>query len=256
MEQTKITTVILLVLGLSACTTTPSTIINPPITWAPNFVTPGVQLTFQEQSQTTVKGKPAVTYSVDATGLPKDKTYALWQKWLDGKIALMGQFHFDNSGVLVGFYGEQSINPKIPLSPLSKSTFYFSQMFRGEPANFTLVSTDIDQTVKAFAHFVPFPLQAKGNRSCRLSMELLSPKGRLVGFMVEGFKPDEEVTTVSKSGGEILKEKQKAPANGRFAAIVDPGVIGSTGGSASFQASGEACEVILNYEWGTAMKVL
>jgi predicted enzyme related to lactoylglutathione lyase len=254
MKQTNIIAIILLVLGLSACATIPSPTINPPITWIPKFATPGVRLTFQEQSQTTVEGRPAVTYSVDITGLPKDKTYALWQKWLDGKIALFGQFHFDDSGVLVGSLGsERSINQKMPLS---KVTFHFYQMFRGEPANFALVSTDIDQTVKAFANFVPFPLQAKGDGGCSLSMELLSQKGRLFGFMVEGFKPDEEVTTVSKSGGEILEEKQKAPADGRFAAIGDPGVIGSAGGSASFQASGKACEVILNYEWGTAMKVL
>lgn len=254
MEQTKITTVIFLVLGLSACATTPSPTINSPITWIPKFGTPGVRVTFQEKSQTTVEGRPAVTYSADATGLPRDKTYALWQKWLDGKMALFGQFHFDASGVFLGSLGsEGSTNQKIPLS---KVTFHFYQMFRGEPANFALVSTDTDQTVKAFAHFVPFPLQAKGDGGCSLSMELLSPIGRLFGVIGEGFKPDEEVTTVSRSGGEILEEKQKATADRRFAAFIDPGVIGSAGGSASFQASGEACEVILNYEWGTAMKVL
>jgi hypothetical protein len=171
-----------------------------------------------------------------------------------GKIALFGQFHFDDSGVLVGSLGsERSINQKIPLS---KGTFYFYQMFRGEPADFALVSTDTDQTVKAFAHVVPFPLRAKGDSGCSLSMELLSPNGRLFGFIGEGFKPNEEVTTISRSASEVLEKKQSASTEGRFGSIIDPGVIGTTGGAASFQASGEACEVILNYEWGTAMKVL
>ena len=129
-------------------------------------------------------------------------------------------------------------------------------MFRGEPSNFALFSTDIDQTVKAFVQIVPFPLQAKGDGGCSLSMVLLSPKGRRFGFLGKGFKPNEEVTTMSRSGFEGLEKKQSASNEGKFVTIIEPGVIGSTGGTASFQASDEACEVILNYEWGTAMKVL
>src|SRR5574337_1211097 len=172
-------------------------------------------------------------------------------------------FGFDNlimpamaARILLLPFSKQKIPRTRPFARGSKVTFHFYKMFRGEPANFALVSTDIDQTVKAFAHFVPFPLRAKGDSGCSLSMELLSPKGRLLGFIGEGFKPDEEVTTVSRSGGEIQEGKQKATADGKFAAFIDPGVIGSAGGVASFQASGEACEVILNYEWGTAMRVL
>lgn len=85
-------------------------------------------------------------------------------------------------------------------------------------------------------------------------MPLLSPNGRLFAIIGEGFKPGEQVTTISSSDTEVIRNEKSALSDGRIAAIIDPGVIGKTGGSATFQVFSKSCDLTLHYAWGTAMK--
>ena len=91
-------------------------------------------------------------------------------------------------------------------------------------------------------------------RGGKLSLALLSPNMRHFGIIGKGFQPGEPVTTTSISDTEVLKNEIPALSDGLIAAIVDPGVIGKTGGQASFQASSKSCDVTLHYAWGSAMK--
>ena len=86
---------------LSACATTEPQSVQPPAQWGPKFVTPGVQLLVEGLMPTTFQGQPAMTYSLRAIGFQKGKTYALWQRWLDGHTSLMLRFEVNDSGCCV-----------------------------------------------------------------------------------------------------------------------------------------------------------
>lgn len=153
-------------------------------------------------------------------------------KWLDGKI--------ENIPVEYAF-----LEGNLTLS--------YHHYFRGEPIDYALISTD--QTVRVYAQLTPFPLEAKSEGGCKLSMTLLSPNLRTFVITGEGFKPGETVTTISKSDSEIIEKEGIALGDGRINTfIIDPGVVGKTGGTATFQASSKTCNVTVSYEWGTAMK--
>jgi hypothetical protein len=98
---------------------------------------------------------------------------------------------------------------------------------KGQPFDVALVSTD--ETIKAYAKVIPFPIEAEEGR-CRLWVELASPKAD--GFLIqgEGFEPDEEVTTTSRSNGEVLEGTHKVPPDGKLFAVVLPVVIGKQEG--------------------------
>jgi hypothetical protein len=239
---------IVLFLGLSSCIAAAQNL-NPPKEWATRFTSEGVEFAFEELERKTVPGNSSVVYKFRFSGFPRDKTYALWAKWLDGKTVRFGEFQVDDTGDLVGTVA----NDSRPIR-MSKYTVHFSRMYKGEPIIHALVSTDSAQTIKAFARTVPFPIRATGNGQCSLEAELLLPRGRPFAVMGHGFKPNEKIGTVSRSWPEVVKGNVEVEADGRFGSLVDPGVIGHTGGAASFTAVGESCEVTLQYEWGTAMK--
>lgn len=220
----------------------PRTAAQPP-QWDYGSGTTGAQLLFENPRATTKNGRPVVLYSPRAVGVPQDRTYALWEKWLDGKTGLLGQFRVTDAGSLVTIQGQL----------LGDMAFY--SMFAGEPLEFALISNETNQSTKTFVRIIPFPLKAAGAGGCRLAMELISPYAASVAFRADGFQPNEEVMTVSKSGPEVLEGKAAASADGGFLMIILPGVVGSRGGPASFEAQGSSCRVTITYNWGTAMKV-
>jgi len=198
---------------------------TPEISWDDKLATPGAQITFEKESESS--------YTMRVSGLPKDKDYVLWMKWVDDKIQRLPVP--DTKGLFEG-----------------KAKFNFSKMYRGEPILFALVSSD--QAVRVYAQLIPFPLDATDEGGCKLSLAILSANQRLLGIIGEGFQPGEQVTTISKSESEILRDEKIALENGRIAVIIDPGVIGKTGGLPTFQAVSKTCDVTLRYAWGTAMK--
>ena len=121
------------------------------------------------------------------------------------------------------------------------------QHAKGEPASFAIVSTD--RSVKAFAKFVPFPIEAE-HGNCRISLELISPDGEMFGVSGEGFEPNEEVTTVSRSNGEVLQSKKKTSSDGSLPPVVLLPAAISQEHKSSYTVVGRLCSVTVDYEWG------
>lgn len=237
-----------LALALAGCATSPPQSPPPLATWGERFNTPGVYFRMEKQGLTTETGTPAAKYSLRATGFPKDKTYLLWKMGLDSKPVFLGRLLPEASDfVWEPFNVPGSLH-------LSKATFTFLDMFRGEAIWFAFVAND--ETVKAFIHVVPFPLEAKGNAGCSMFMELLPPGPGGPGYLWigQGFEIGEEVAVISHSADEVLRWTQKVPSSGNIGGVIAPAVVGRTGGIASLQLSGKRCEVKLDSEWGTAMK--
>ncbi len=217
--------------------TTPET-----IEWGPRYATPGVQLTLQEGSRaTTPNGTTKVTYFLRVSGFPTGKTFKLWVKPFgsspESLSDVVGEFYVDPSGKLVSQEGGD-------LGQISLSAPSYA---KGEPYEVALISTD--QTIKAFAKAIPFPIEVKEGR-CRLWLELISPTGEAFALQGEGFEPNEEVTTVSRSNGEVIQGKQKVLPDGRLPAnILAPAAV-TRRYVASFTVIGKSCKLTVDYEWG------
>lgn len=219
--------------------------------WGPEFATPGFQLTYEEVERQTVKCKVGASdelrelcsYRLRAMGFPTDKAYSLWCKWVDGRIALLGNsFTINNAGYLI--VKEEGQDGELVLS--------FGNMFRGEPIERALTSSD--QMIRVLGEVIPFPLEGKGKAGAQLSLRLLTPTGLAFVMHGRGFQPDEEIRALSQSGHEVIQVPLQAGSNGEFVMFWYPGVVGLQGGSAVFTAEAKADTLTLRYEWGTAME--
>lgn len=205
------------------------------ISWDQKSSTPGAALA----AQVVARREHAVLYEFTVRGLPANKTYALWARWLDGEQGeIPHDLMIDSSGHVVHGKNRLIVNNH--------------RMFKGEPVEYQLISSD--GKARAFTRVVPFPLKATGKGNCSLTLQLVKENGRTFVVVGEGFSPEEEIQTQSVSGSEILRAEIRASKDGRFAAYVLPGVVGKTGGSARFTAIGKACGVTLHYKWGAAMQ--
>lgn len=217
--------------------------------WGPKYATPGVHLSVHEVERGAgPKGGTIVGYTFKASGFPKNKSYELWGQWTDGLTTKFSEkLYVDDSGKMVG--GRLPGEPSSEGIALERFTINLYGFAKGEAMDYALISTD--ETVKAFTRVIPFPIEAKEG-SCRLSVELVENRGDLFGIWVEGFEPDEEITTVSKFGDQVIDEgKLKVPSEeGKFLIFLLPSVIGGRSGPASFTASGKSCNLTVNYEWG------
>lgn len=224
-----------LALLLAACAESGGVRDGSGISWNSTTGTPGAEL----RAQVVVRHEHAVLYEFGARGVPTNKTYALWAKWLDGN-----QVRIPRNLVI-----DRSTHLLIGLKPVIVN---INHMFRGEPVEYQLISRD--RKIRAFTRAVPFPLEATGQGNCRLTFELLSENGLMFFGKGQGFSPREEIKSKSVSGTEVLRAPLHASKDGSFAVEVLPGVIGKAGGLARFSAVGKACSVTLHYRWGAAMQ--
>jgi len=210
--------------------------------WGMAYTTPGTELILEEVEHTTIQNNTAVVYRLKASGLPKGKIYTLWTKPLgESPVVVETGFLLDESGRLVS-------DRKTPLEKILLQAIDFA---KGQPYEVGLISTD--QTIKAFAKKIPFPLEARGyGGPCRLTMEIVSPDGHAFAVYGEGFDRNEEIETESQSDGGVLKSKNKTSEDGTFVAILLPAVVGKKTGSSSFKAVGKFCHATVEYQWGTA----
>jgi hypothetical protein len=205
--------------------------------WDPKNATPGVQLNLKEVGREKVGGVTQVTYLVTASGLQDEKTYELWLRRPGDVLRITtdsGDFNADAF--------KRGINVHV------------SEYIRGAPLRF--VVTSADQAMRAFVEIYPFPIEARDG-SCHLWVEIISPQGTVFAIYGDGFGGDEEVTAISRSGGEIIGRAQKVSSDGTLPVnIVTPAVVGKQSGTAAFSVAGKSCAPTVNYEWGPpALKI-
>ena len=227
---------------LSACATKSPT----PAGWTPRnpwgelSATPGARLTYVETSRTSLPQGTGVTYKLQAYGLPKEKTYSLWGRWIDGRTVVMyNSLHIDDSNRILRQNG-------------AELEFGLKHMFEGESMNYALISDD--KSNMAFIEVTPFPIKAKGTGSCRLSVKLVSPAGQI--FLIEGggFEPRQEIHVVAQSNGETGGFQLRGTVDGTFIHGILPAIKGKTGGLSTFTASDRSCSVTVRFHWGDAIK--
>ena len=209
--------------------------------WGSHFASPGARLTYEETFREPTQEGTVVMYKFRAEGLPKDKTYSLWAKMIDGRTNKEHTaLRIDGSGRVLQEDGNEF-------------EFGLKKMLEGESIEVALISND--KSKKSFAEITPFPIVAQGEGNCRLSVKPLSIGGEVFQIKGEGFIPKQELKAVAKSNGELIENTVKGTNDGVFSIVVLPSVVGKSGGEASQTVADGTCSATVRYKWGDAMKV-
>lgn len=201
--------------------------------------TPGTSLAFKEIGRRKEEETTAVTYDVIVSGVPRDKVYQLWAEGLAQDPTFGGDYTVQSSGRLV------SNDTHEPLGDVILRAFS-----RGEPYRMALITED--KAIAVFGKIIPFPIEARSPSGCRLIVELITSDGQAFHVEAEGFVPGEEVSLESQSLDEILPFTSTASIKGTFSFMPLPAVIGHESGRCKIKATGERCQVAVEFDWGTA----
>ena len=208
--------------------------------WGPTYATPGLELTLEEVKRESIDNDAAVVYHLLASGFAGNKIYGVWVRRLGRAPELvLTDLHVHRSGSLILGRGRM----------LEEILFTAVRFARGEPYEIGVIS--IEGGLRAFAKSIPFPITAKGyGGRCRLTVELLSPKGTTFAIEGEGFDRHEELVTRSQSDGEVIEHTIETTRQEGFLTILLPAVIGVREGPATFSAMGKFCNATVEYQWG------
>jgi hypothetical protein len=211
---------------------------------------PGVVLDLEETARTTLQdGTPEVTYRISASGFPQSKTYSLWfDRVGEESRRFVDKLSVDDSGTMI----VQQIKPDYDVpylpAPLVKVLPLTVDHFQpAEPVSISLISKD--EKIKGHAKAFPIPIEDR-DESCRLYLELITPDRTAFAAWGEGFLPNEELATKSRSNGELIESSRYAEADGGFFEILLPEVQGKNAGSASYRVTSSSCSLEVNYDWG------
>lgn len=237
-----------------------------PVVWGEERATPGVQVTLEEETRTVQDGETTVIYIVKASGFPEGKSYVLFQRTggVDGYVNTVNKFSIDQAGNLVGGEGR----------PLEDFRFGVRGYAKGVACEVALASED--RTVQGVTRFFPFPIDARGEGPCHVSVERVSRSGYEFLIRGEGFEPNEKVKVVWPWNGKEIQNELETEADGRFQFLTHHIILRSAltklprrlglllksriftpitakrRGLASFTFISRHCSLTVEYEWGPA----
>lgn len=193
---------------------------------------------FVERGRGMVSGKMTVTYAMVVTGFEPNKNFFMeFHKYVRGDLGQKIEAYTD--GLIV----RSSENGKAV-------TLGLQDFSPGEPYYVTIVDTNGDEL--ASARTIPFPLEARGQDECVLSIIIGSSSGEIFQIEGKGFEPNEEIEFTSTSEGEVISSTISTKSDGTFENVLLPAVIGKDSGDASVSAKGVNCDLSLEYSWGAA----
>jgi hypothetical protein len=207
--------------------------------------TPGVDLSAREISRSGASDRTLVTYELIATGMPKNKTYSLFQLQINGSlIKNLSGVTLDEGGRAICAGREDTCKGDGPNDPIDLVLF----AGKAEPKRFALTSDD--SAVKGFVEVVPFPNMIV-DKGCRLESIIGMPKGEVTYVRGSGFSPNEELTVDSESYGEKIHATAKAEPDGSYFAAALPNVLGKESGTTVWRVKAKDCAPSLTFSWGT-----
>jgi len=206
---------------------------------------PGVTLSLKEISRKRATDRTLVTYGLYATGLPKDRTFTIFE------VKISGQFNkflqgvtLDSDGRAICAGRKGTCSGSTPNSPIDLVFF----AGKAEPKRLALVSED--GQLRGSVAIVPFP-NATTDKGCHLESVIGTPKGEITYIQGDGYEPNEELTTDGESYGEKNHFVAKAEADGSYFATTMPSVLGKESGITTFEVKGKNCDPKLTFSWGT-----
>jgi hypothetical protein len=120
-------------------------------TWGDAFNSVGATLELREFARAEVGGQKVVSYSMIATGLPKDAEYSLWTRLVGGDPHAVAAAFIDKDGLVVNVLAD-------PIHKIAEDPINLRVVAgKGEPKQFALVSND--GRYRVFGEAVPFPIE-------------------------------------------------------------------------------------------------
>ena len=201
-------------------------------------------------------------HALKVTGAPTDKSYRVYVKHLGRPpTSLPEEFQIGSEGMLIARIRELDVPFRTILGNFA----------RGEPLEYAVVSSD--ESVRAFAEIVPFPLHEANSVGYQVTMTMLDPgwPGRGYGYAVllEGFSPGDEVK-LKATGGRFRDGAGRefsatigmgswVPKNGDkslLTAWIAPDLGRTKGGDESLTVTGAKGDVTIRFSWGTNVKTI
>jgi hypothetical protein len=215
---------------------------HEPIVLDARRATPGLRLELSELPSTTT---PAIRrYRLQAFGLPRGILFDVWTKDFGHSFhEVAAGFQVDESGNVVTRKAGGTSQPQ----RLDEITFEPGPYPRGAVWEVALVSAD--QTLKAFAKVIPYPLTAHDG-SCTVALELVSHRGERFLASGTGFASGEEVIIESRYADQAIQKRRRILPEGLLPPEVVSHVASSTDHSARYAVKGRLCDVAVEYEWG------
>jgi hypothetical protein len=209
--------------------------------WGETFNSAGAKLSYKEIGRTKIQGRTVITYSLFASGLPKDQHYILCVLNVGSDPKAVTDAYLNGDGKVVNVLADPARH--VAEDPINAKVFGG----KGEPIQFALISDD--DHLRAFAQVIPFPLEETAG-PCHLSTIETGPYYSGVLIRLTGFKPDEELIIEQRSENEGGQSKGKADAQGSYNAAMLPVVKGKRSGKARFAVSGKSCKIGIEFPWG------
>jgi hypothetical protein len=196
-------------------------------------------LTYEETFRGVKGGIDVVTYLFSASGFPPEKSYAMGGKRMDGSTGTIGKgLHIAESGRVLASDG-------------SDLALDLGNTFAGESIVIALASED--RATQAFVEIIPNPIHAEGKGGCRLQVRPMDPKGLTFSITGSGFKPNKKLKMTSSCSNEVAHGSLDGRPDGSVKAVVFAGVVGRTGGDASYSVADSDCSATVRYKWGDEM---
>lgn len=164
------------------------------------------------------------------------KVYELYQMNLKYDIFKIGNYIVEADGNLKDMDTNRT---------LDNNLFFYSHFMIGEPIYVGCVSPDRKEST--VATIVPRPIEAHWEDQANATAHLIVPTLDLFVVSGQNFEPNESFTFISKSYHEVIPYTQQAGEDGRWKAMVAPGVKGKGGG---------ICEITIKRQNGKGSRKL
>src|SRR5215469_674127 len=209
--------------------------------WGEKFNSNGATLVLKESGRTRINGQTVVSYSLFASGLPKDVDYTLWTRLVGRDPQGVANAFINKDGLVVNVLADPA--HKIAEDPINLKVVAGI----GEPKQFALISND--GRYRVFGQSVPFPIENTVG-ACHISATMLAANYSAVFIVVEGLQPKEELLIDSQSEGEVLHNKAAATDQGAYQSAIFPSVKGKRAGMTRFHITAKSCRVGVEFPWG------
>jgi len=209
--------------------------------WGEKFNSAGAKLTYKEIRRTTIQGKTVITYSLFASGLPKDQHYVLCALNVGSDPQAVADAYLNADGRVVNVLADPDHH--VLEDPINAKVFGG----KGEPFQFALLADD--GHLRVFAQIVPFPIEQTSGE-CHLSLIETAPYYSGVLIRITGFKSEEALSIEQQSESEGGQSKGKADSQGSYSAALFPVVKGKRSGKARFVVNGQSCKIGIDFPWG------
>jgi len=213
----------------------------------PRNGTPGLRLEMTEVPRTSASATSR--YRLHAVGFPRDAVVSVWAQDFGHPFRRVGSgFQVDESGNLASSKPTETGRPHHP----NEITFGPGRYPRGAAWRVALVSDD--HAIRAFAAVIPDPITARDGR-CTVSLEIVSFQGDHFVATGAGFAPGDEIITESRYSGRVIQKRQRASAQGLLPLDVISHETIDADRSARYAVKGRACDLAVEYNWGTSALV-